>query len=231
MKMREKIMKICDSVAPAVMREEYFDDLEEELLLIEQGFDIKFEGDELTHIHNFDELTSLIISKIDMDEDNSCTSSHLFYKLRRFIAYFGGDVTQLRPDTKLEDIFPSKGRRRKIRILEHYLGFKLNLLAPHHILLSVLAALFFVGIMNLFTSVIVGLIVLAISVLGFYLAFTFGKTLQYDTVRNLIEDAVLYNYLDIRKNTVNRKEIEILLNKHYCGIMRVKKEELTQIQF
>ena len=212
---------------------ERFDDLEEELFLIEQGLNIKFENDELAHIHNFEELTDLIISKIDMDEDNKCTSSLLFYKLRRFITYFGGDVTQLRPDTKLEDIFPSKGRRKKIKILERYLGFELDLLAPNYILLSLLAALFFAGIMNLFTSVVVGLVVLAIAVLGFYLAFTFGKTLQYDTVRNLIEDVTLYNYLDIRKNigTVNKHEIKVLLDTHYCGIMRVKKEELAQIQF
>ncbi|MDH6307876.1 hypothetical protein M2451_000325 [Dysgonomonas sp. PFB1-18] len=208
--------------------------MEEELYLIEKGLNIKFEGNELSDTHTFDDLTNLIISKIQLENDSVCTSSRMFYKLKRFISATSTfDVKQLTPDTKLKDIFPSKKRKRRVKALEHYLGFKLDLLAPNHILLIFLRALFIVGVLNLFSSVIVGLIAMTLAALGFYLAFAFGKTLCYDTVRNLIEDQVLYNYLKMREGeqTVNRKEIENLLNKHYCGIMCVDKSELSQIRF
>lgn len=211
-----------------------YENIEEELLLIEKGLNIKFENDELSQIHTFDDLTHLITNKIQSGDDSLCRSSHLFYKLRKFIAYIGYfDIEQLTPNTKLKDIFHSKRRRHHVRALEYYLGFKLGLLAPNHILLVCLGALFIVGVFNLFSSAIVGLIVMALAVFGFYLAFKFGKTLQYDTVRDLIEDVVLYNYLKVRKDTktVNRKEIKTLLNKHYRGIMYVEEKELAQIRF
>lgn len=210
------------------------DKIDEELWLIEKGLNIKFEEDELLGTHTFDDLTKLIISKIQLADDSVCTSLRMFYKLKRFVSATSSfDIKQLTPETNLKDVFPLRKRRRRVKALEHYLGFRLDLLAPNRILLIFLRALFFIGILNLSSSVIVGLIVMSLATLGFYLAFTFGRTLCYDTVRNLIEDQVLYNYLKMREGeeTVNRREIEKLLNRHYCGIMCVDKNELSQIRF
>lgn len=72
-------------------------------------YKFKFEEGETQNVKNFDEFCDLIISKIDFQNVESCTTQQAFYKLRNSlieekISY----KEKIKPETKLNELFPRK---------------------------------------------------------------------------------------------------------------------------
>ena len=211
------------------------EDLEFDLLpILEEKFQIKLEYNDLSEIKDFDELCSLITSKLNHQNDSLCTTQMAFYKLRKTLVNIGLNEAMIKPDTKLEDILPKKYRRYLVRKIETELGIVMEELSPNSIAFNVLLALlvnFILG--TIFHSFIIGLIGIIISTLSFIIAFRYWKVVKYKTIREMINGTACENYFEYRGNqsSVNRQEFKGVLMNWFSRELAVSKEELSLVSF
>lgn len=216
------------------LKDTQWEDLDDLLLEIEDKFNFCFNDPELENIADFDELVSLIMSKIDGEDDTLCTSLLAFYKIKNVIRETGlYDPLKLCPSTKLEDIFPKKNRRRLVNAFNRGFGTKLEILAPNQIILYFCCILLILSIVGLFFYFKLAIIGIAISILGIKSLYVFTKTLKYDTIRDMIEGNLCINYLAFRQNrsTINRKELRKLFYDFFSTNLALDQDELRRVSF
>jgi hypothetical protein len=207
------------------------EDIEDLLIKVETSFDIKFVGDELVHISTFGQLCDHIANKIQLDNSDDCTSQQAFYKLRDAISStLQLDSKTISPDFSLSDILPRQSRRSRTKKLEHYLGFKLNILRPPHWVTGTLAIIFLVSLIGLYFNWQIGLLGLGFSIGGFWFAHKIGNELDLQTVGQVAEKMTRENYLKSRRNpkTFNKTEIEKVLTDWFSNDLGLDKSKLTK---
>jgi len=65
------------------------ENIEDVLPMFEETFKIKFENDETEKLNDFNEFSDLIISKMNLENDNLCTSQrHSMDKNKLFFRFF-----------------------------------------------------------------------------------------------------------------------------------------------
>ena len=201
---------------------------------IEKMYNFTFENDELINAKNFSDFTELIIGKIDLENVESCTTQQAFYKLRKSISELGFfKKNKLNTETKLKEVFPRKNRREIVKSLEQNIGFKLNLINPPIILFNSFLVLGIISFILLFFAFKIGIIGLGITILGFNLSTKYGKEIQLNSVRELVEKITTENYLNLRteNNTINRKELKKLIIDWISENSGIKKEKLINSTF
>jgi len=214
---------------------ELIEDLEFDLLpIIEEKFQIKLEYSELSEIKDFDGLCSLVLSKINHENDNFCTSQLAFYKLRKVFISIGLDGDSLTPSSKLEDLYPKRYKKYFTKKIENKLGIEMEELSPNPIVFNILLAFMANFIFGaILYSFIIGLIGIAISILLFVIAFRYWKVSKYKTVRELIQGTTCENYFEYRgsRNSVNRQEFRGILMNWFSSKLGLSKEELDLAVF
>src|SRR5665213_239108 len=116
--MKEEIYKL-NNVDP--------DDISDVLVKIQRSFNIKLDNEGLREVDTFGDLCDAIISKINLEHEDSCTTQHAFYMLRNAIAAVTGiDKCSVKPQTRLSKILPKENRLHIIAEIENELGFKIN---------------------------------------------------------------------------------------------------------
>lgn len=207
------------------------EDIEDLLNKVEISFDIKFVGDELAHIKTFGQLCDHIAYKIQLINSDDCTSQQAFYKLREAIfSTLQIDNKIISTDFPLVNLLPRQSRRSRIKKLEKYLGFKLNILRPLHWLTGTSVILLFASIVGFFINWQIGLSGLVFSIAGFWFANKIGIELDLQTIGQLAEKMTRENYLKSRRNpnTFNKKEIEKVLTEWFSNDLGLNKSELTR---
>ncbi|MCC7298672.1 MAG: hypothetical protein IT244_10100 [Bacteroidia bacterium] len=190
------------------------EDLEDVLAEVESSFGVQFESGELLHIGNLGELCKVIAAKIDGIDSEDCSSQQAFYKLRNAISTsLQIDIKEMAPNTALEALLPKKNRRGLTKKLEDTLGFELRILRPPNWVYLVLVGSIIASFAVLFVQPMFGLIGLAFSSIGLYIANKTGRELKVQTLRQVAEKMTREHYREIRRNphTINRKEIECIL--------------------
>lgn len=204
------------------------------LPLLENSYNFRFKEDELSEVVNFEGLIDVILDRIDLDNDELCTSQIAFYELRQAIARTKiYDAQRLTPETSLEELLPAKGRRKQLKYLEQNLGYELRAISPNVILILILTFALIGSFIVLFYNLSIGLVGVLISLFFLRIVSIFGKTLNYITVRELIEDTLSVNYLRFRKgkNRINKKELRIELNKWFSRELDLTEDELNKVVF
>ena len=210
------------------------ENIEDLIPSIEKMYKINFQEDELAGLTNFDEFCEKIVAKINLENIDNCTTQQAFYKLRKSIVDLGiAKKNELNTETKLREIFPRKNRRKIVRSLEENIGFELNLINPPQIISISLFVLILVSIVFLFINLKFGILGIIISVLGFKLAYKFGKEIEMNSIRELVERITTENYLNLRrnKNTINRKELKNVLTDWFAENLGIEKNELKKATF
>lgn len=210
------------------------ENLEDCIPSIEEMYMFKFEKGETQTVKNFDEFCNLIISKIDFENIESCTSQQAFYKLRNSL--IEEKITKkenIKLETKLTEIFPRRNRIELVKRVENNIGFKLYILLPPKIIFYTLVLLSVTSLIVLFINFKVGIVGIAISVLSLYLCRWFGKELEIETLKELVEKITLDNYLKLRtqKNTVNKSELKEVITNWFVENASIEKEKLTTATF
>jgi hypothetical protein len=207
------------------------EDIEDWLIKVETSFDIKFVGNELIHIKTFGQLCDLIKNKIQLDQDDHCTSQQAFYKLRDAIS----STLEINSKTisihsLLTDILPRQSRRLKTKNLEKHLGFKLNILQPPQWITSTLFILFLGSIAGLFFNWQMGLTGLVFSFAGLWIVNRTGKEFSVLTVGQVAEKMTREHYLQSRRSpqTLNEKEIEKVLTDWFIMEFDLHKSKVTR---
>ena len=210
------------------------ENIEDLIPSIEKMYKINFKENELAELANFDEFCEKIVAKINLENVDNCTTQQAFYKLRKSIVDLGiAEKNELNTETKLKEIFPRKNRRKIVKSLEKNIGFELNLINPPQIISISLFILILVSIVFLFINFKIAILGIIISVLGFKLAYRFGKEIEMNSIRELVEKITTENYLNVRsdKNTINRKELKNVMTDWFADNLGIEKSELKQATF
>lgn len=186
------------------------EDVGDVLLKIERSFNIRFTDDDLTHVKTFGALCDLVVGKVKQVQSDSCTTQQAFYKLRNVInAKKPIEKCDLKPQTKLCELFPRDNRIEVVADLENEMGLHMNLLRPKAGIVWAFVVALIVSITVSVTYGVVGYIGTVISITGLILAGKFGKELKVKTLGDLSEKIAREHYLKCRRDasTVNRAEV------------------------
>ena len=186
------------------------EDVGDVLLKIERSFNIRFTDEDLTHIKTFGALCDLVVDKVKQVQSDSCTTQQAFYKLRNAInAKKPIEKCDLRPQTKLCELFPRDNRIEVVADLEEEMGLHMNLLRPKPGIVWAFVAALIVSVTVSLVYGVVGYIGTVISIAGLILAGKFGKELKVKTLGDLSEKIAREHYLKCRRDasTVNRGEV------------------------
>ncbi len=198
------------------------------LPMFEETFKIKLKNEETEKLNNFNEFSELIISKINFEKDNLCTSQRAFYQFRRALESENIiDKKQINPNTSLKSIFPKKNRRKNVKQIEKKLSYKIEILVPSQITINILFFAFAISFIGLFFEWKIAIFGILISILGFYLT-KFTNRLEKNTVRELIEKNTAQNYLKIRnnENSFNKNEFKSVIIEWFSENAGIEKEKL-----
>jgi hypothetical protein len=186
------------------------DDISDVLLKIERSFNIRFTETDLNKTKTFSALCDLVVEKVKVVQSDSCTTQQAFYKLRNAInAKKPIEKCELKPQTKLCELFPRDNRIEVVADLENEMGLHVNLLQPKQWIVYAFAGLLLVAIALSFYNNIAGFILAGIAITGLILAGKFGKELKVKTLGDLAEKIAREHHLSCRRNasSVNRAEV------------------------
>lgn len=207
------------------------EDVGDVLLKIERSFNIRFTDDDLTHIKTFGALCDLVVDKVKQVQSDSCTTQQAFYKLRNAInAKKPIEKCDLKPQTKLCELFPRDNRIEVVADLENEMGFHVNLLQPKRWIVYGFTALLMAAIALSFFNNIAGFIVAGIAITGLILAGKFGKELKVKTLGDLSEKIAREHYLSCRRNasTINRGEVSAKVKELFADYLDVEPGSLKK---
>lgn len=209
------------------------ENIEDVLPIFEETFKIKLENNETEKLNDFNEFSDLIISKMNLENDNLCTSQRAFYQFRNALKTEKIiDRNQIKPETELKTIFPKSNRRKIIKQIENKLGYKIEVLAPSQITINILFFSFVISFIGLFINWKIAIFGILISVFGFYLT-KFTNRLDKLTVREFIEKNTAQNYFKIRnnENTFNKNEFKDVILEWFSENAGIDKEKLRNSKF
>jgi hypothetical protein len=207
------------------------EDVGDVLLKIERSFNIRFTDEDLTHIKTFGALCDLVVDKVKQVQSDSCTTQQAFYKLRNAInAKKPIDKCDLKPQTKLCELFPRDNRIEVVADLEKEMGLHMNLLRPKPgIVWAFIIALIAAVTVSLVYGV-VGYIGTIVAITGLILAGKFGKELKVKTLGDLSEKIAREHYLKCRRDasTVNRGEVAVKVKELFADYLDVAPASLKK---
>lgn len=173
-----------------------------------------FHDNELAHVRTLGELLEAIDAKITGLETDDRTTRRAFYRIRAALATCSNlDRALIRPGTGLEEIVPSKGRRRMIGDLETTVGAKLHAFRLRAWVTWILIALLGMSLVPFFWSARTAVIGLVMFTLLSGLAHATTREFEVGTVGELAERASQRAYKLMSRNygTVDRSEVRAKL--------------------
>ncbi|MBS1526542.1 MAG: hypothetical protein JST19_12880 [Bacteroidetes bacterium] len=185
-------------------------DIEAVLVRIEKSFNIKFDYNSLSEVDSYRALSNIIVSKIVLEQEDTCTTQRAFYLLRNAIAATtGADKCSIVPHSRLTKLFPRDNRLTAITGIEQELGFQINLLKPKQWIITLFTITLLGSSIAFFYTWPLALAGCLASLSGLKLAGKFGKEIHLKTVGDLATKISRESYIKARRNaTVNRNEIE-----------------------
>lgn len=207
------------------------EDIFDVLVKIEKSFGFKFGKTELKDTKTFGELCDIIVSKVQGDNSNDCTTQQAFYKLRNAISnILQIDKASITPDTDLQKLFPKNIRRQSFKTIGSHLGFKTKVLRPKYSITGTLAVILIASFIGLFAFWQVGLMGLTVSVIAMTIATKFGKELDLLTVGQFSDKLSREHYLKSRRlsTTVNKNEVTQKIKDLFMADLGLEEHQLTR---
>ncbi|WP_374948534.1 hypothetical protein [Mucilaginibacter sp.] len=207
------------------------EDIGDILLKIEKYFHINFTDTDLKGIKTFGALCDLVVDKVKQHHSDSCTTQQAFYKLRNAIdAKNTVDRSELKPQTKLCELFPRDNRIEVVADIETEMGFHMNLLQPKQWIVWAFGLLLLASVAVTFYSEIIGYIGGGVAIFGLVLAGKFGKELKVKTLGDLSEKIAREHHLKCRRDasTVNRAEVNQKIKELFADYLDVEPAALTK---
>jgi hypothetical protein len=194
------------------------------LAKIQRSFNITLDHEGLKNISTFGHLCNLIISKIDSDYEETCTTQHAFYMLRNAIASTNSiNKCDITTHTKLCKLFPKEQRLEAIASVEAELGFGINLLKPKQWIVGIFVFTLIVSGIFCFSNFFAGMAGLLLSAIALKLAGKFGKEMHLKTVGDLACQMSRESHSKIRRNnTVDKSEVEQKLRELFMNDLDLK---------
>ena len=206
------------------------DDISDVLVKIQRSFNITLDYEGLKNITTFGHLCDLVISKINSEHEETCTTQHAFYMLRNAIAKVNRiNKCDISTHTRLCKLFPKEDRLDVIAKIEEELGFGINLLKPRQWIVSIFVFTLIASGIFCFSNLFVGMAGLLTSAVALKLAGKFGKEMHLKTVGDLACQISRESYSKVRRNnTVNKNEVEQKLRELFITDLDLEPVMLTR---
>jgi hypothetical protein len=204
------------------------EDLEDMNIGFEKDFSIELTTFDLETVNNVDDIISLIINRIGLEESQTCITQIAYYTLKRVIRDTGiYDTPEWNAKIPLSEIFPRENRRETVNKLGNELGFRLNILGAKSIVINSLLILSAISFIFLFINLVLGISGMVLGIYLIYLSVKIGKELKLNTIGDLSRYVTDRYYLKIRKdNTINKLELRRFLENKFVDCMAIEKETL-----
>ncbi|HEY4196924.1 MAG TPA: hypothetical protein VGM63_15380 [Mucilaginibacter sp.] len=200
------------------------------LTKIEKSFNIKLDNESLKKANTLKSLSDLVVSKIDSEHEESCTTQHAFYMLRNVISTVTGiNKCDITTHTRFCKLLPKEDRLETIAKIDDELGFKTNLLKPKQWIVNIFALILIVSGIFCFYNLFVGMAGLLMSVVSLKLAGKFGKEMHLKTVGDLACKISRESYTKLRRsNTINKNEVEQKVKELFINELNLEPIVLTR---
>ncbi|MEQ9304424.1 MAG: hypothetical protein RJQ14_10970 [Marinoscillum sp.] len=200
---------------------------------IEESFQIHFALDEIKNNLSIEEITDLVVSKLGLNEGIECSSQIVFFRLRQLLSEeLVLDKLKLTLDTKLDKLFPFRGRKSKWQRVFSSFEMDVPKLGPPMIIFlpAILSAIvsFFLIMIEFWEF---GMPIFLLSLLIIYICIKFGKSLPCSTVKDLVTLVVKYDYKKTRTKygTYNDLELRNTIFKLFTDWLT--KKEIETVNF
>ena len=207
------------------------EDFGDTLLKLEKSFGVKFADNSMKDAKTFGDICNIIESHINLIDKADCTTQQAFYKIRKALGLTQNfDEVNIKPQTKLEDIFPRSNRRQKVKAFQQSLGINVNFLTIKNWLGWTLAVCFLFSLIAFFFNLVVAICGLTVSTLATWAAYKFSIELSALTVAELTEKISREHYSQVRRHsgTVNRNEILKTIQDVFIADHLLDREHLTK---
>jgi hypothetical protein len=207
------------------------EDIGDVLLKIERSFNIRFDDHDLKEVKTFGALCDVVVTKVKQVQADSCTTQQAFYKLRNAINSKNTvDRSELKPQTKLCELFPRDNRIEVVADIEAEMGFHMNLLQPKQWIVWAFALMLVAFITISFVYSTIGYIGMIVAITGLILSGKFGKELKVKTLGDLSEKIAHEHHLKCRRDasTVNRAEVNEKVKALFADYLDVEPAALTK---
>jgi hypothetical protein len=208
-------MNLTESTELAMFDSE---DISVVLVKIEASFCLKFDSNAFRNARTFGDVYSIINTELKGKSEDDCTSQQAFYKIRD--AILAGAVTekgQITPATRLDALFPRKGRRQAISELRKESGLPLRILQPRDWMTNIVLLFFLVSLIGLGFYWRLSLVALVADIIALRAIDWFGKEFRVQTVGEVAVVASRESYKLSRRNpnSVNRREIKAVAQEMF----------------
>jgi hypothetical protein len=206
------------------------EDVSDVVQMLEKSFDVKFSKTAFIKVTTFGELCDVIKSYVIGRHEEGCTTQQAFYKIRTALgAILSISKAEIKPATRLEDLFPRKGRKRQITKFEKHLGLKARLLTYPDWLTSCFTIGFLLSLFAFFIDWRIAVSGIVVFSAVFRLEGKLGRELTIQAIGQLTEKMTLKHYAGMRrtKGSINRHEIVEIIKTAFCVHLYIDREYLT----
>lgn len=192
--------------------DEDFGDL---ILQIENSFGIEFDNEEIINNMTIEKFSELVISKMDMENGQECSTQIVFYRIRKALTEkLGIEKSIINTKTELSSIFAKKNRIKNWKNTFGEFNYNGINLQPSSIpygisiLTTIVSFFFFFGSYRIYAIPIFILSIITAKIL-----IKYGKRFPAKNIGELAKEIVKNNYKSVRteKGTINITEIKKLI--------------------
>jgi hypothetical protein len=221
MKLPEKIELInCD---PA--------DIGEAMEVVQASFGIEYDLDALQNARTFGEFCDVVVAALGRLHRDGCTVQQGFYKLRGAIGkVLKRDAVGIRPATRMDELFPARGRQKKIQELQQELGIGMGLLDLKRGVGWGLFGCYLIAFLGIFINWRYGLAGLGVCVILNRVAWRIANKFMYETVGEVARLFAQNYYRRARRDpeTVNRREIVPVIKGIFQRVLGLEPDALRR---
>lgn len=196
-----------------------------------EGFGLEIDWNDYAGVRTFGDICDVICVSIGWRYRAGGRLQMAFQQLRKAIGEIEGlDPSDICANTRLEQLFPRKDRRMKVKTLERTLGCRLHLLKPKPWVILMLVVVMAVSFFSVLVWLQLGVVGLLGGFLGYWLAVWFGKEFRYETIDELAMALMRngYVYAMHGRGRVNPGEIVRIIEETFRSELRLREEELKR---
>ena len=194
------------------------------------AFELEIDWSDFVGVRTFGDICDAICVSVAWRYRDRGRLRQAFFEVREAIAVVQGvDVAGISGDTQLEELFPRKGRREKIRQMEEKLGYRLHLLEPKQWVIITMVAVMAVSFFSMVRSWMIGLFGMAGGLTGYWVAVWLGTEFQYTTVGRVATELMRNRYIYGREAVKGNEGIRRPVGGGEVELAAVNPEEIVKI--
>lgn len=217
---------------PYVFKGMGYEDLDFAIFDLERDYGLTYDDEAFQKVKSIDEMLDLIVSYFKQEKKKDCTSQQAFYKLRTILKKYTNE-SDIKPSTRLEELFPKQNRIENIKSVEEELGIKLSILKPKDDVTALFVVTFLALLALLFFATLYAMVGGVIWLFAYKVTKDYGKEFKVETVGELVKKMVEKNYFKSRRdpNTMNEQEFRDVIIDYLVDKVGLEREEFLNAKF